>query len=140
MRNIIVLIRLFTTASLAVVSFKVLSWLIAPVGSFLDTWVSDSVTVLSGIFGVIFTVAVECIRENRLNNSNNKEPQVDISIIDKLHERIDNMKTTNEAANRRAQDLSQQVSKLTGENYRQRLIINELTSELKALKVASSTN
>lgn len=132
MRNIISLIRLFTTASLAVVLFKVLSWLIAPVGSFLDTWISDSVTVLSGIFCVIFTIAVECIR--RIDNAKNKKPEIDVKFVEALQQqRLDNMKTTNEAANRRAGDLSKQVSKLTEENYKQRLQIEQLNYDYKQL-------
>lgn len=131
MRNIISLIRLFTTASLAVVLFKVLSWLIAPVGSFLDTWVSDSVTVLSGIFAVIFTIAVEVIRENRLNMAKKAKPEIDVKFVEALEQRIKSLINENDFLMQENKTISVRLSQMNKE-------YDQLLSEHQALREAHS--
>lgn len=131
MRNIISLIRLFTTASLAVVLSKVLSWLIAPVGSFLDTWVSDNVTVLSGIFAVIFTIAVEVIRENRLNMAKKAKPEIDVKFVEALEQRIKSLINENHFLMQENKTISVRLSQMNKE-------YDQLLSEHQALKDAHS--
>lgn len=112
------ILRVFTTLSLVATLTKVFCWLVAPQGSFLDTWVDDGVQTASILAAAIAVCWVEWARANRLEEESKKEQQYNANYVQNLEKRIADFKSGN-IDFKEAEDIYHKVLKQRVEKIRQ---------------------
>lgn len=82
------ILRVFTTLSLVATLTKVFCWVVAPQGSFLDTWIDDGVQTASILAAAVAVCWVEWARANRLEEESKKQQEYNANYVKNLEYRV----------------------------------------------------
>lgn len=82
------ILRVFTTLSLVATLTKVFCWVVAPQGSFLDTWIDDGVQTASILAAAVAVCWVEWARANRLEEESKQQQEYSANYVKNLESRI----------------------------------------------------